>query len=223
MPRPVNDLTGRKFGKLTAIGVVRPVFHAGAQWVCFCECGVLTIVASRSLISKSSPTRSCGCLSSGLVRRKLSPTVKHGHCVGGQTPTYKIYAGILDRCCNPSSPLFPEYGGRGISICDRWRNNFSLFVNDMGERPSKRHSIDRINGLGNYEPGNCRWATYAEQNRNTSRNVMLTKDGQTKCVKDWCDELGINPNRVAYRLSKGLSAELALSTKTYRGGKLPTC
>lgn len=119
---------------------------------------------------------------------------------------------MLDRCRNHNNSDFFYYGGRGIKVCDRWKNSFENFLEDMGERP-KRTSIDRIDNNGNYEPGNCRWATKKEQNNNQRSNINLTFNGKTQTTAQWADELGMNSGTVRYRVNKlGWSAEKALTT-----------
>jgi hypothetical protein len=119
---------------------------------------------------------------------------------------------MIGRCENSRSPDFALYGGRGIRICQRWRNDFTAFLTDMGPRPSPKHSIDRVDSNGNYEPGNCRWATPTEQARNTSRNVRLTVDGVTGCVAELADARGLRRSTVYGRLRRGTSPEHALQT-----------
>jgi hypothetical protein len=106
-----------------------------------------------------------------------------------------------NRCSNPNEPSYKNYGGRGIAVCDRWAS-FEAFAADMGERPAN-HSIDRIDNDGPYSPENCRWATKAEQARNSRRTVMLTHEGETLCLKDWSTRLGIPYARMQYRYSRG--------------------
>jgi hypothetical protein len=120
---------------------------------------------------------------------------------------------MLTRCHNCSNENYQRYGAHGIQVCDRWRNSFAAFLEDMGERPSLRHSIDRYPDKdGNYEPGNCRWATRGQQNRNTRRNVMLTYKGETLCMKDWSYRTGININTLHARLARGWTIEDAIDT-----------
>lgn len=118
---------------------------------------------------------------------------KHGASVtaaGRLVPEYTCWQGMRARCLQASNPAYRYYGGRGISICERW-NDFSLFLADMGRRPSSDHSIDRIDVNGNYEPGNCRWATKKDQARNTRTARMVTFRGATRPLNDWADEIGI--------------------------------
>jgi hypothetical protein len=130
-----------------------------------------------------------------------------------KTPTYIAWMAMKSRCGKPGDKSYADYAGRGITVCDRWLNSFQNFVADMGERPSPKHSIDRINNEGNYEPTNCRWATQAEQQRNRRDNVWITIDGVTKCIADWAKEMGINHQNISWRMrSMGWSGERAVLT-----------
>lgn len=135
----------------------------------------------------------------------------HGHAANQKkTSTYRIWGGMKARCTNPSEPAYKHYGGRGIAVCERWMN-FPNFLADMGERPS-RMSIDRIDNDGNYEPGNCRWATFAEQALNRSNNRLITAFGKTQPMKVWCEEYSIDSSTLERRLDRGvMSAEDAVS------------
>ena len=137
---------------------------------------------------------------------------KHGH---SESPTYQVWCRMRGRCLSPTNPDYRYYGARGISICQRWES-FALFLEDMGERPSLNHSIERIDNNGNYEPGNCRWATRAEQSRNTRRTVYLTHDGRTMCLEDWARETGLNRGTINSRLKLGFSVAEALTLPTTR-------
>lgn len=152
--------------------------------------------------------------------RGLRTIERHGRCPRGQAqpPEYSAWAQMLQRCENKGNPSYCNYGGRGISVCDRWRS-FSQFLADVGARPSAKHSIDRINNDGNYEPGNVRWATRSEQNRNHRRLRMLTLNGETHCVVEWAERTGLPERTIRSRLQLGWSALDALTTAVARTGR----
>lgn len=135
---------------------------------------------------------------------------KHGNNkFGKRTKEYRVWCHIRGRCSNQNEKFFHLYGGRGIKVCDRWRD-FSNFLADMGKAPSPQHTIERCDNDGNYEPGNCRWATPKEQNRNTRRTIKV--DG--KCLKDTCAERGLSYEAVQARIRRGDPIERALSPLT---------
>ncbi len=136
-----------------------------------------------------------------------------------RTRLYRIWGAMKTRCLNKNSPSYIRYGKKKIKICDRWLNSFEAFRDDMGYPPSSHHSIDRINNKGNYEPGNCRWATFTEQARNTKSTRMVTLNGITKSMREWCEERGLKGGTVRYRLVTGWSAEEALSLRPYGWNK----
>lgn len=127
-------------------------------------------------------------------------------------PSYGIWSGIIARCLNPSTPCYSRYGGRGISICEQWRD-FWVFAADMGPRPPGM-SIERIDNDGNYEPENCRWATQAEQTRNYARNIRVVVDGERLCLKDACAKLGYSYGGIVLRVSRGEDPQSAISRPT---------
>lgn len=145
---------GMRFGKLVIKERVPGLKSKSTIWRCDCDCGG-SIVTTWDCIRRK--TRSCGCLYFGRQNN-----LTHGLT---QTNEYRIWAGMQQRCSNPNRPEYPNYGGRGIRVCERW-GDFELFLGDMGPRPGLEYSIDRINNDGNYEPGNCRWATKSEQQSN---------------------------------------------------------
>lgn len=158
------DLTGMRFGRLIAISFSHVDKHRKVHWLCSCDCGGAKIVATNSL--RAGKTTSCGCF------QRESHYRTHGFAPkNSQRRTeYRIWSLMRDRCRNPKNNRWDRYGGRGIAVCERWAD-FTTFFADMGERPSLKHSIDRIDNDGNYEPGNCRWATASQQvnNRSNSR------------------------------------------------------
>jgi hypothetical protein len=127
------------------------------------------------------------------------------------TPEYIVWAGMKARCCYARHKAYADYGGRGIKVCDRWLNSFENFFQDMGERPSTKYSIERLDNDGDYSPTNCHWALKAAQSINRSDNRLLTYEGKTLTVSQWADELGISHGVLRQRLSRGWSIERTLS------------
>ncbi len=204
-PHPVPIKVGMQYGHLTIIREVSPCYYPsgrkGRHILCACECGGESVVTLNNL--KSGNTTSCGCFQKSL-------SSKHNM---SQSLTYVTWEQMISRCEYSENKGYYLYGARGISVCPRWRNSFLAFYEDMGPRPSPNHSIDRLDGSGNYEPGNCRWATPTEQARNTCRNVMLTYNHNTFCIAEWAERLGVPAKRLYSRLSRGWSVEGALTGK----------
>ena len=128
-----------------------------------------------------------------------------------RSPEYTAWVHMITRCDPKNSSTFPRYAGRRVRVCDRWTASFSNFLEDMGVRPSGSHSLDRIDNDGNYEPGNCRWATTAQQARNKSNNRILSAHGISKCVQDWADDIGVNQGTIMHRIATGWTEEDAVS------------
>lgn len=147
------------------------------------------------------------------ILRKHGVTVRplkvHGE---SRSVEYGIWQGMLERCYRPGSQAYANYGGRGITVCDRWRSSFEAFLADMGRRPSPDHSVDRKDNDGPYSPDNCRWATQVEQANNTRANHLVTAHGRTQTIAQWARELGIGWNAIGERLKAGWSPEEAVST-----------
>lgn len=159
MSRARLNLNGQRFGGLVVIN--RVPASGASQFACLCDCGRKKIVAANNL--RKGKTRSCGCLF------RSSRALRHGDTKkGATTPEYTAWTNMRNRCSNPTCKDWKNYGGRGIRVCWRWQSQsgFVLFLADVGRRPSAKHSIDRINNDGHYEPGNCRWATKKEQQNN---------------------------------------------------------
>lgn len=172
------------------------------RWVVKCDCGESVNVSQNNLLSGA--VRSCGCLKRDqTIKRNLT----HGY---SKQKIYMVWQGMIQRCTNPNSGHYQYYGGRGITVCERWRHSFENFLADMGLPPSARHSIDRYpNNDGNYEPSNCRWATPPQQRRNSRRIHLVTRDGVTLPLLDWNAETGLP---IASRINSGWSIEEAFST-----------
>ena len=207
---PLIDLTGQRFGRLLVLGLSasapQPRINLDTVWACRCDCGNECTADWVSL--RSSGKRSCGCW-----RREASHTnrLKHGaSCRGKKRAEYRIWTGMIVRCYNQHAKAFPRYGARGIVVCDQWRHSFEAFLADMGARPSPEFSIDRIDNEGNYEPGNCRWASISQQTRNRRSSKFLTFRGETLCISDWAKRLGLNRSTLDGRLQR-LPLEMALT------------
>lgn len=184
------DLTGQKFGRLEVMERAENDNKNRAKWRCLCECGVTKILPSAYL--RSGDTQSCGCYN----KDKLKETnTKHG---GHGSPEYKSWRNMIDRCTNKKIWQYEFYGARGIKICDRW-SSFAYFIDDMGKKPSKEHSIDRIDVNGNYEPSNCRWATKTEQviNQRIAKSNKTGHKGVFKYnSKKWVASITINKKTI---------------------------
>jgi hypothetical protein len=199
------DLTGHTFERLTVIEKSAKVGKGyKPYWTCRCLCGTVKDIAEGSLIKEL--TRSCGCYSREVAS---SRSLTHGES-RDRSSVYQVWIGMKGRCRNPKDKKYPRYGGRGITVCARW-DDFANFRDDMGERPSLDHSIDRIDNNGNYCPENCRWATAREQQRNRSTNHNLEVDGVTRTLSEWSEIGGIRSPLIIYRLKHGWSASKAVS------------
>lgn len=203
LPKAHNfiNLAGRVFGRWTVIAYAGRIGRH-PTWRCQCACGNTGVIYATNLSRGLS--KSCGCLRIEITtaRNKLG---KHKGC---GTPEYEAWCAIIKRCNNPRNRSFPNYGARGIRICRRWLK-FENFLADMGKRPHGK-SIDRIDNDGNYTPSNCRWATKLEQDRNRRTTRMLTYRGETLCVTEWAERIGINRQTIFTRLRKGWPIAKAL-------------
>lgn len=184
----------KRYGRLVVISLHQTKSRE-AHWYCQCDCGGTTTVRGSSL--SRGDVKSCGCLRSELTIER--------HLTHGMTgiPEYITWASMIARTTDKSKPNSKNYIDRGITVCDSWLHSFENFYKDMGDRLSPKHSIDRINNDGNYEPGNCRWATSTEQNNNKRSNVNITLSNETHTLKQWANIYNIDYKMVYYRYSAG--------------------
>ena len=206
-------MEGRQFGRLLVLHRAEPPVRTERSrlyWLCECQCGNRVIVRGTQL--RRGMTRSCGCLRDD-ARKGNQHARKHGLWA---TPEWQAWSSMRRRCYEPGTTGYERYGGRGIKVCERWRYFFEDFLADMGPRPSPKHSLDRINVDGDYEPGNCRWATSKEQNQNRRSNRSLTFNGETLLMSQWAERIGISKELLHYRLKAGWSVEQALATPVSR-------
>lgn len=195
------DLTGVRFGRLTAVREAEQIGYT-KRWLCRCDCG-RTVAVSRQHLRRGS-TNSCGCF-----RRDNSTALRTTHGQKGR-PEYRIWCAMKERCLNQSNISYPRYGAKGISVCHRWLHDYAAFIADMGSRPSKNHSIDRIDSSGDYEPSNCRWATDEQQRANRSDNRRVDVNGKSLTLAEAVRMVGVPYRRVWARLHRGWSVERAL-------------
>lgn len=165
----IRDITGRRFHRWTALALCGRSNSGKALWRCKCDCGTEQVVIGGNLISGIS--KSCGCWDSEVTALRNRQNTQHGHSIGGKTSReYNSWTAMIKRCYRPRDISYHLYGGRGIKVCQRWRDSFQHFFNDMGLRP-KNTTLDRKDPYGNYEPSNCRWATHLEQAHNKRAKV----------------------------------------------------
>lgn len=197
------DLTGRTFGFLTVMSRAENSAAGKARWLCRCTCGAQATVVGSALSNGS--VKSCG-------RHKATDAAirfrKHGQ---SGTRTYQAWSNMRRRCTDPSIRQYKDYGGRGITVCERW-DSFPNFLSDMGEVPVGT-SLDRINNDGNYEPGNCRWATRIQQSHNSRRPRLFTIGDVTDSINGWAKRTGIDTVTILERLERGWPTEEALTAK----------
>jgi hypothetical protein len=201
------DLTGKRFGRLSILSRAENTKTMKVRWKCLCDCGKEIDVQSCNL--KSGNTKSCGCWNSEALSTR---TTVHRLC---DTPEYKSWGGMIYRCTTTTCKYYHNYGGRGITVCDRWLV-FQNFYADMGPKPSRHHSIDRIDNSGNYCPANCKWSTRTEQSNNRRSNRRLTFNGETLTVAQWSRKLGISCDVLESRSRGGWPDEKALTTPVRR-------
>lgn len=218
---PRQDLRGHKFGRLSVLCETSPIIDSRGKtrrrWTCRCECGNVRDVRGEDLMSGNST--SCGCLQKQKAAERF---LTHGGSRrSNRMPEYELWVRMRQRCANPNDHKFKDYGGRGIRVCSRWEESFESFFADMGPRPDHRHSIDRIDNDGNYEPGNCRWALPDIQGKNRRTVIWIETEGGPITASEYAHRNGINPKRLYKHMGRhGLAAEEAMA-KILSGARFP--
>lgn len=207
MGRTAIDLTDQKFGEWTVLGRSLKSLNKSAYWRCRCSCGDERDIQSASL--RSGGTTMCKpCRSKRLETHAMSRTTE-----------YKVWLGIKQRCLNPRNSSWLNYGGRGVTISPIFKGSFEAFLAEIGPRPTRGHTVDRIDNQCGYEPGNIRWSTAQEQALNTRRNVRWEHDGKRLTISQWGTKLGVDPNTLRQRVVEcGWTVEKALTTPILGGG-----
>ncbi len=202
----MKDLTGEKFGRLTVLVLEGKNEWGTPTWRCICSCGEIKIISSSNLNKRS---QSCGCFRREAIAERNKT---HGATVGGKpTPEHETWHSMIQRCHNANHDNFHSYGGRGITVCDRWRQSFSNFLNDVGKRPTGK-TLDRYpDKNGNYEPGNVRWATPKEQAHNRNTNKIIHAFNKSQPLQAWADEYLIPRDTLSNRIKSGIPIEDALT------------
>ena len=194
------DISGQTFGRLTVLDQANGS-PGSFVWMCRCQCGNIVWVRRRHLVIGK--TKSCGCFN------RDSHTT-HGHAKNSfKTRTYRTWESMRRRCYDPKNKSYHFYGGKGITVCNRWKT-FSNFLHDMGERPPNR-TLDRIRNDDSYSPSNCRWATNAEQARNVKRNLIVWHQGKRFICSDLAKKYGIPHRTFTQRIRYGWSVEKAVT------------
>lgn len=203
------DLSNARFGRLVVLARAANVGTRTA-WECLCDCGAKVIVSANNL---GRSTRSCGCL-----RRERTRELKTTHgCKSamGCTVEYQAWVQMLTRCYNPNRKDSDNYLGRGISVCQAWKESFSKFLLDMGPRPSNEHTLERVDNNAGYSKENCKWATRKEQSCNRRNNLVLRYHGEEQRLVDLAEQLNLSPKQtkaIRQRLSRGWDADSAVDT-----------
>lgn len=195
LPKKSKDFSGKRFGRLTVLEYTgKQTKSRNLIWKCQCDCGTLVEVAGGHLTDDR--TQSCGCLIKQITSER---STTHGHTKNNKSSsTYISWRAMIDRCYRHKTNDYKNYGGRGISVCERWMD-FNLFLEDMGERPIG-FQIDRIDCNGNYEPSNCRWATIKQQSINKRTNKKLNFEGITMTIAEWSEKTGIPRDTLWHRV-----------------------
>ncbi len=200
----LKDLSGMKFGRYVVIGRSGSDSRGQATWRCKCECGSEKVV--RGYAIQRGSAKSCGCL---VIETSKAVHTTHGLTIGN-TKAYRAWVAMKTRCYNKNTRSYRDYGGRGITVCDRWINNFEQFLLDMGTPPAGL-TLDRIDYNGGYSRSNCRWASQYQQQNNKRNNVRITINGITKSRRQWAKDIGVHESTIGWRIKNGWSIQDAVT------------
>lgn len=207
--RGLKDYAGVRFDRLTAVELVsRENKYNDHQWRFVCDCGKTVVLRIKSV--RSGHTGSCGCKAVEVLSAR---NTTHG-LSGAQRNEYRSWKDMRSRCNNPRDSDYKDYGGRGIAVCEKW-SSFRQFFADMGVKPD-RTTLDRMDVNGNYEPGNCRWATAKEQANNKRTNVYISISGVEKTLQEWSDFYGVRRETARWRMKQGWTIESVFKQADYR-------
>lgn len=213
MGRKAEDLTGIRFGKLTVVERDCGDIGTGAYWICRCDCGNYSVASTSNL--KKGASKSCGC-----SKKENKSNLSHGM---SNSKLYKVWVAMKRRCENKADSGYHNYGGRGIAVCEEWKNDFVSFCKWAMDNGYKEGlTIDRINNDGNYSPENCRWATRKEQASNLRKTIFLEYCGERYSLSQWGDITGYGSHAIYDRVFiRGWAVEDALSipVNTYKNYK----
>lgn len=202
-------LIGKRFGRLTVIEKHSYDSHGHVFWLCKCDCGNIKSIASSSLLRAM--TTSCGCFRKECLENR--PSIHRGT----KTPEYKSWLSMKRRCYCKTDKQYSRWGGRGITVCDKWKESFPNFLSDMGEKPSPYHTIDRIDNNGNYTPENCKWSNPKEQSRNRRSNKWYEYNGLKMIITDWGNYFGISSHAIQQKIRRGSTFDEVFEYYTEKG------
>lgn len=211
MPSFIN-ITGKRFGRLIVLERLDKPSYKGASWLCKCDCGNSIIASSQSI--RIGHTKSCGCYNKE-IRKQICIERNTTHNKS-KTKVFHTWTNIRQRCNNPNISAYHKYGAKGIKVCERW-NSFENFFADMGNPPTNKHTIERIDSRGHYEPSNCKWATMEEQQNNRTNNRLIEYNKQKMTLQKWSKLMGIDRKTISRRIDNGWPIEKALFIKPIIG------
>jgi hypothetical protein len=215
----IKDIAGQRFGNWT-VQRFNAVHLSNAMWQCKCDCGAVRVLAGCAL--RSGGTKSCGCTAQDQPHRFVHGAAQQ---TGYREPEYGVWCGIKARCLNPKSKYYSRYGGRGITVSDRWLKGengvsaYDCFLTDMGRRPTNKHQIEREDNDKGYSKENCTWATKTEQMRNRCNTILVEVEGRNISLPEACERLNLNIKRMYSRLSMGWSFQRASTEPAHWRGR----